>query len=473
MPESSSVKNTIHFETLGCRLNQDETEGAARAFRESGFNVCLGGASASSEEDENVILCIVNTCTVTTKAEQKARRIIRLLLQKYPESQVLVTGCYAELDGKDIKSIDERIVILSGEKKYLLKKLPEFLRKKIQSEDICFPLDSSAIQKYIDEYENDEHLDAFSLYTPVFEKHSRSSIKIQDGCNNNCSFCRIHLARGKSVSLSPEKILSRVRELEQSGHDEVVFTGVNLSQYAGKTPIGKTYSFSDLLEYLINGTESIKFRISSFYPQHVTKELSEIIKSPRVQPSFHLSIQSGSDRILKLMNRPYSRNEVYNAVSLLRQSKENPFISCDLIAGFPGESEDDFELTKSMCDDLDFSWIHAFPFSARPGTAAFSMKPKVPERIKDERCAWLNEKALRGKINYINLFNGKCLNAIVERKRFARWTCVTENFLHAEFSSPLIFEPGTEICVKIENPLEDNIKNGKETECSCTFESVK
>lgn len=457
------MKNIIHFETLGCRLNQDETEGAAHSFSEKGFVTDLKGISAKTETNEDVILAVINTCTVTTKAEQKARRLIRLMLQKYPQSVVLVSGCYAELDGDEIKKIDPRICILGGTKKFLLKMIPDYILQNNQ-------FDSVTLQSFIDGYKKSASvIDSFTLFTPVFSQHSRASIKIQDGCNNNCSFCRIHLARGKSVSLDVEEVLNRVMILENQGTGEVVFTGVNLSQYAGKNREGKIFSFKDLLEFLLEKTSRIKFRISSFYPQHITEELCCVLKHERVQPSFHLSIQSGSDRILKLMNRPYESSEVYKAVELLRKSKQNPFISCDIIAGFPSESEEDFEQTKEMCSSLHFAWVHAFPFSDRPGTVAFDMKPKIPERIKDERVKWLSDYSVDEKVKFIDGCRGLEFVATVERKRFARWTCVTSNFLHAEFEYSEILEKGSQVVVRIGEPLKDNIISGKETECTAVF----
>lgn len=457
------MKNIIHFETLGCRLNQDETEGAARCFFEKGFVADMKGISAKTDSSEDVVLSVINTCTVTTKAEQKARRLIRLMLQKYPCSVILVSGCYAELDGDDIKKIDPRICVLGGTKKFLLKIIPDYIRQHVD-------FDSISMQKFIDEYKTDDSLiNSFTLFTPVFSQHSRASIKIQDGCNNNCSFCRIHLARGKSVSLDVDEVLSRVKLLEDHGMGEAVFTGVNLSQYAGKNGDGKIFSFKDLLHLLLENTKKIKFRVSSFYPQHITEELCEILKNDRVQPSFHLSIQSGSDRILDLMKRPYDSCTVYKAVELLRKTKNNPFISCDIIAGFPSETEEDFVKTMNMCNDLHFAWVHAFPFNDRPGTAAFDMKPKIPERIKDERVKWLTDYSISEKIRFIENCRDLEFAATVERKRFARWTCVTSNFLHAEFEYSGMLEKGDQVVVKISDPIKENIVSGKETECDAEF----
>lgn len=489
----------IHFETLGCRLNQDETEGAARVFSVSGFIPDMEAVMARTEVNEKVILSVINTCTVTSKAEQKARRLMRLLAEKYPNAPVLVTGCYAELDIEEICNVvPGRICVLPGSKKFLLSQIAqEMADGELSFVKGLFNLAhlSDFIARKVVEYENvnqrslspvasngikNQKLDSFTLYTPLFEKHSRASIKVEDGCNNNCAYCRIHLARGKAVSLDVDTVIDRVKDLERQGAREVVFTGVNLSQYAGLKSDGGRASFNELLKRLLTETTKIKFRVSSFYPQHITPELCETLRDERVQPSFHLSIQSGSDRILNLMNRPYKLEAVLRAAALLREAKGNPFISCDIIAGFPGESEDDFEETRKMCKEIGFGWIHAFPFSPRPGTTAYTMKPQIPERIKDERVKWLTQTAIQGKLDYINSFKGKVVSAIVENSRAQRTQsskkrilhAVTENFLHVECAlsdDDQTFNPGSVVYVKILEPLEENIRGGKEIECTASL----
>lgn len=478
-------KKIIHFETLGCRLNQDETEGAARAFVHSGYVSDLESVTASTEINLDTIFCVVNTCTVTGKAEQKARRIIRLLLEKYPRAVVLVTGCYAEVDGKSIKSIcPNRVVVLKGTMKYVIAKIASRMAedKDLFDSDgyLCFnemeSLVDSCVQSSIKPQKlvSLEGLNAFSLYTPVFEKHSRGSIKVQDGCNCACSFCRIHLARGKSISLDAGEVIRRVQQIESSGINEVVFTGVNLSQYSSVDESGNKIDFSDLLTLVLKNTSKIALRVSSFYPQSVNEKLCNVLADPRIQPFFHLSIQSGSDRILELMRRPHSLEHVAKSIELIRKAKENPFISCDIIAGFPGETEEDFSKTKKLCELSNFAWIHAFPYSPRPDTPAAVMKNQIPERIKGERVKWLTEKAVEGKIGYVNYWKGRTVSAIVENSRALRNSseekiihAVTENFLHVEcpVEDSREFVSGQKISVKIISPDEESIKGGKEVEC--------
>lgn len=488
------MKNySVHFETLGCKLNQIETEALARTFSDEGFLPDLEPITAAAQISENTILCVINTCTVTTKAEQKARRLIRLLLSKYPKAAVVATGCYAELDKSIIESIDEKVSVIRGSRKDLLAALPKrfsaFVSEKAENEisaeksaEFVKALANETEALYSEKAEEKKLAPQFLLYTDTFQTHSRASIKIQDGCSNSCTYCRIHLARGKSVSLDVATVLERVQQLENAGQKEVVFTGVNLSQYRGALE-SHHEDFAGLLKILLENTSNIAFRISSFYPEHITERLCQILKNPRIRPSFHLSIQSGSDEILKAMKRQYKAEDVYRAVNLLREAKENPFIACDIIAGFPGESEEDFAKTKKMCEDLHFSWIHAFPFSPRPGTPAYTMTPKIPERIKGERVAWLTECAKREKIAYIESFKGKKISAIVENSRADRILlkkpsvihAVTENFLHAEINVAKISEStkaGDEILIEVKEPLIQKIMVGSEAELSAEFISL-
>ncbi len=469
------MNQTIHFETLGCRLNQAESEGAARFFTDSGFSVTMEPFTAKSY-DESTILCIINTCTVTAKAEQKARRIIRMLLKCCPNCAVAVTGCYAQLDQKEIMKIDDRVCVLGGQHKGSLADLPSLLKKIIEENpSISGNQLSRKIQNFFDK-ENNSSLQniitsPFRLATDVFINHSRSSLKIQDGCNCVCTYCRIRLARGKSVSLGAEEVLNRVKALESAGQSEVVITTVNISQYISEYN-GGVLRFAELLELILSHTSSIKIRISSLYPEIVDEKLASLLENPRVCPYFHISVQSGSDEVLSKMKRPYKIEAVYRATELLRKAKKNPFIACDIIAGFPGESEADFDLTIKMLEECKFTYVHAFPFSPRPGTEAFKMRPMVPNYETDKRIARLEEFNKKSKTAYINSFAGQILPAVCESLHRARLVrdrviihAVTENFLHCQLvfsnNDKNLPKAGSMIFVRIVRPLQENEVTGE------------
>lgn len=469
---------TIRIETLGCRLNQIESEAAAHYFLKD-FDVQMQGLSAKTTEDKNTVLVIINTCTVTQKAEQKARRIIRLALKKYENAALLITGCYAQLSAPELLKMDKRIIVLGGQIKSRLVEVPSLLKNylednKWKAEAFADFLNNSIKSKPQEKLNFPE--ESFKLAGTSFLSHSRAALKIQDGCNNNCSYCAIHMARGHSVSIDAEVAIKRVQELEEKGNEEVVLTTVNIGQYKSEYK-GKEIRFPGLLKLLLENTKTIRFRISSLYPEVVDDEFCSVIKDERVQPHFHLSVQSGSNKILKLMNRVYKAEDVLKACKKLKTAKENPFIACDIITGFPGETNEDFDLTYKLCKDCDFTWIHAFPYSERPGTKAIELPQKVPQSVSDERARKLNELAVKNKIEYIKLFIDRPMDAILETVKSSQlfagniihYHAVTSNFLHCEIISKETREQRKLVKIKILSPMEDRIQKGGELEARAVF----
>jgi threonylcarbamoyladenosine tRNA methylthiotransferase MtaB len=393
----------VAFRTLGCKLNQLETESVADAFSQAGAIIRPFGEEAD--------LYIVNTCTVTGKAEQKARRVMRQALLQNPRALVLVTGCYAQMDPEGLALVHPRTVVLPGDEKSALLLLADWLQDNWQGH--------GDLQDAVLEWKSGlagttatpdtAVLDRFAYHPKTFAFHSRPSIKIEDGCNNRCAYCRVCLARGPAISLPHDRVLVRVLELERAGKAEVVLTGINLAQYRDGT-----MRFPNLLSYILGHTEKIRFRISSYEPELIDEAFLRAFADPRVQPHVHLAVQSGSSAVLRRMARPYAAERIAEAVTALRKTRDNPFIAADMIAGFPGETDAEFQETLSLCRDLDFAWIHPFPFSARPGTKAFDMRPKVPERVAGERVAALSELARTGKARYVERTIGKIVGVILE-----------------------------------------------------------
>lgn len=411
-----------------------ESEALADYFLQAGFSLY-----GKALDPLRVVLCFVNTCTVTSKAEQKCRRIIRFCVKKFPNALVLVSGCYAQLEKNEIEKIASSVECFPGIQKGFLARFPKYFYAellKAKSEGCSVELSKRILSSFREtlyysvknksgissnllrpknlkeaETKNIKELAqrAFDLNTSNFAFHSRASLKVQDGCNSACSFCRIHLARGKSVSLDCDEAVARARQIEKAGKNEIVLTGVNLSQYNFDG-----VAFPALLKKLLNGTERVKFRISSFYPEAVDADFLEAVQDERICPYFHLSVQSGSERILKLMRRPYNVENIYKACENLRRIKDCVFLGADIIAGFPSETEEDFEKTFQLCKDLSFEHIHSFPFSARPGTEAYNLKPKVPERIAGKRLARLHELSEENYFSYLKAVQGKTFSGIVE-----------------------------------------------------------
>jgi len=445
---------SVLVQTLGCKLNQLESEAFCDAFTHAGFELSSGGDSPS--------IIVINTCTVTSKADQKARRAIRKALRDYPDSCVLVTGCYAQLNQTEVMQCavgepSQRLFALKGMGKESILNLPRYL---CNGEEI-----SRAVKTwYEDETAGDSlnrqrRKDSVFQFNPQrFYGHTRGFLKIQDGCDRHCTYCRVCLARGASVSLDAEQALSRLRVLEET-HGEAVITGVNICQYRDE----KAGSLGELLDFLLRGTEKIALRLSSLAPNSIDENLVKVLSHERIRPHFHLSIQSCSEKILEKMGRGYNREIIENAITMLRKEKDDPFLACDIIAGFPGETNEEFEKTHELCKKADFAWIHVFPFSKRPGTPAWSFPETVSETEKTHRVQILTSLARQGRAEYVKRWLGREVAVLIENGSFSKSGCggVSENYLKLfvrhDGQMP---QPGSLLRCKISSEYENEIKAG-------------
>jgi threonylcarbamoyladenosine tRNA methylthiotransferase MtaB len=393
------------FYTLGCKLNQVETEALAFSFSENGIQ------TAKTERFADII--IINTCTVTSKSEQKARRILRQFLRRCPDALVVITGCYAQVEYDYLVktfTVKDKVAVIRQEDKDLLLDLPPFLfkhpgfRKGRREEKL------GLVREYLKEKESRAR-DAFSFHAPKYTFHRRAFLKIQDGCNGSCAYCRVPLARGTSISLDTMEIGKRVEELIAFGFREIVLTGVNISSYRHQD-----YDLAALMNLLLTSTQNVRFRLSSLEPEAVDERLCKAIDHDSVCPHFHLPVQSGSDRILKSMKRAATTKIIRRAVEYLREIKPDAFIAADVIAGFPGESDEDFALSYSFLQELPIHKLHVFPFSPRPGTIAAGMKPQVPSIKIKGRSLSLIKLSDRLLADYLLLWRGKEVEVILEKK---------------------------------------------------------
>lgn len=441
----------VAFCAVGCKLSQAETEALAFSFRQAGFPV-----SPMPPWIEGPGIVVVGTCTVTSKADRKTRALIRRALRKNPESCVIATGCYAKLDPLEIEQIEaecaadaddgddgggggmagrpgsgaadgasragahhaqaagaRRLFVPppgkggAGADKSALLGLPGHLRAEALRGRGLF----SAMESWMAQAGGAPRgePDPFGLMPEEFSFRSRGYLKVQDGCGNACSYCRARLARGPSASLPPDAALAQARALEERGCAEIVIAGMSIAQYRHSG-----FGLARLLEHLLGGTKSIALRLSSLEPDGIGADLAAAASSPRVRPHFHISAQSGSDAVLRAMGRAYPARAVEEAAALLRSAKENPFLACDMISGFPGETEADFALTAGLCERVGFAWIHSFPFSPRPGTPAFSLPGRVGEREAKRRAGALAAMALSGRRKYAAAWIGRELSAVSE-----------------------------------------------------------
>ena len=403
----------VFIYTLGCRVNQCESEAIAESFAKAGHSVL--------KSHEEADLAIVNTCTVTSKAEQKARREIRLFSKTAP---VLVTGCYAQVNPKEIEDLADNVVVLPLMRKPELLGLASFMDEH-RSLDVLKEIREFAKER------REGYGGLFDFAPSQFSYHSRSYLKIQDGCDNNCGFCRVHIARGPSFSLDSDTVVQRALEIEKQGYHEIVLTGVNLTMY-DHTNRG----LGGLLEKLLAAVgPDMRFRLSSLEPDHIDDLLLEQLKDPRMQPYFHIPIQSAADKVIKRINRTYDSNHLEYVISRLREIKDDPFLACDIITGLPGEGDEEFEITRSFLERHGFALMHVFPFSPRPDTALYRAKDRVPENIRDERALVLRNLSARLNKAYTERQVGKEAEIILEGRRTGRWHGLTGNYMKLDVTN--------------------------------------
>lgn len=350
------LKAALH--NLGCKVNAYETEAMAQILEKNGYEIVPFSDIAD--------VYIVNTCSVTNMADRKSRQMLHKAKSKNKEAIVVATGCYVQTATEQIKedlAID--IIIGNNRKKEIVNILNEYIKDKEKTHVIDI--------NNTDEYED------FQLST--LTEHTRAHIKIQDGCNNFCSYCIIPYARGRIRSRKLESIKEEMTNLAQNGFKEVVLTGINLGFYKDED---KTLIDVIELAQAIDGIERI--RLGSVDPEIITPEFIDRLKyADKMCPHFHLSLQSGCDSVLKNMNRHYNTKEYVEKCNLIRSIYENPAITTDIIVGFPGESDEDFETTVQFAKDVGFSQIHVFKYSKRSGTVAANMPNQIDEKVKTLR----------------------------------------------------------------------------------------
>lgn len=395
-------QRTVAFHTLGCKLNFSETSTLSRTLEREGF--------VKKEFEEEADVYVINTCSVTENADKECRQLVRRIQRKAPQSLVVVTGCYAQLKPKEIAEIPGVDLVLGAAEKFNLSQHLRQLTKgdptRISSCDI-------------------EEVTGFHSSYSINDR-TRTFLKVQDGCDYNCSFCTIPQARGKSRSDSIANVMRQAEELAEKGVKEIVLTGVNLGDF-GKGPDGakkSEESFYDLIVRLdgVGGIE--RFRISSIEPNLLTSNIIAFVAGSRkFMPHFHVPLQSGSNEILSAMRRRYRRELYAERVEQIKSLMPHCAIGVDVIVGFPGESEARFRETFGFLHQLDVSYLHVFTYSERDNTKALELKPVVPMQVRHERNKILRNLSYqktqyfterhRGQVRKV-LFEGKGKNGLME-----------------------------------------------------------
>jgi threonylcarbamoyladenosine tRNA methylthiotransferase MtaB len=365
MPQAKSVA----FHTLGCKLNYSETSTLSRMLEADGFT--------KKDFEEEADVYVINTCSVTENADKECRQLVRRIQRRAPSSMVVITGCYAQLKPKEIAEIEGVDLVLGAAEKFNLAQHLEGLTKG-DSTKIC-SCDIEDVQGFNSSYSINDR--------------TRTFLKVQDGCDYNCSFCTIPLARGHSRSDSIEGVLKNVSELASTGTKEIVLTGINLGDFGKGNEGGKKReeNFYDLVQELDKADGIERFRISSIEPNLLSNEIIEFVAtSKKFMPHFHIPLQSGSNRVLAQMRRRYQRELYADRIAHIKELMPHCCIGVDVIVGFPSESDEDFKDCFDFLHSIDVSYFHVFTYSERSNTLALDIKPVVPMHIRHER-----NKALR------------------------------------------------------------------------------
>jgi threonylcarbamoyladenosine tRNA methylthiotransferase MtaB len=411
------MPQTFFVENFGCRAEQADGAAIERQLLQRGF--------ARSERREDAQVVVLNTCTVTAQADKDARAAIRRVHRENPGTKILVTGCYAQRAPEEIAELPGVTWVVGNSHKSKVAEVvapPAFvpISTLVRASDSIFVSDIFA------------HTEL--LAAPVFEpsthsEKTRPNLKVQDGCNNRCSFCIIPFTRGQSRSLDLNEAVREVDELVAAGYKEVVVSGINLGRWG--RDFGRQARFEDLVRGILERTTLEKLRISSVEPMDWSDELIELVaSSPRIAKHAHVPLQSGSDAILRRMHRKYRPWHYEERIRKIRSAMQDAAIGADVMVGFPGETDELFEESRAFIESLPFTYLHVFTYSARPGTPAAEMADQVAVEVARERNRILRELAAEKNLEFRKSFVGKTISAItLHRSDESRTEALTDNFL--------------------------------------------
>ena len=403
----------VAFITLGCKVNQYETNAMAQKFLEKGYEVV--------EHTEFANIYIINTCTVTNMSDRKSRQMLRRVKELNKNAIVVACGCYAQVAKKELEKIKEVDLILgNNEKKDIVSYVEKFEKNKKKELEV-----ENVMQKK----------NFVEFGSVVYTEKTRAVIKVQDGCDRFCSYCIIPYARGRVRSRKPEKIISEINKIAKEGIKEVVITGIHIASY-GKDFKDENYKLIDLLEEInkIKGIERI--RLGSLEPLLITEEFVErLVKLEKICHHFHLSLQSGCDETLKRMNRRYNTEEFRKVVKLLRKNYKDVNLTTDIIVGFPGETEEEFKKTYEYLKEIKFYKMHVFKYSKRQGTKAAEMKEQIDGNKKEERSRKLIELSNKNEKEYNEQYIGKEVEILWEEEKDNIYKGHTKNYILAYYEN--------------------------------------
>lgn len=419
----------VFFHTLGCKVNQYETQEMREQLKTAGYEI--------TENESSADIFIINSCTVTSESDRKTRQCVRHYKKSYPNAAVVLTGCVPQSFPEDAEKLTEADIVLGNRNN---SKLAAALNEYFQKGERVLNMT---------EHEKNEAL--ISSGITDFEERTRAIVKIEDGCDRFCSYCIIPKARGRVRSKDIEKIKNEVNALANSGYTEIVLVGINLSAYGKNTD-------KDLSDAIFAAAENEKverIRLGSLEPDHLTDDLlRKMAMCKKLCPQFHISLQSGCDQTLKRMNRHYTASDYKKLCNTLREKFPECTLTTDIMVGFPGETQEDFEETKAFAQEIGFEKIHIFPYSRRSGTVADKMSGQIDKAVKTQRAAELSAAACEIRREFLKKQIGKTLSVLTEGKERDGFSFgYTANYTPVKFNG--IAQIGSVADIKITSSNQD------------------
>ena len=412
---------TVGILTLGCKVNTYESEYIVHILKEHGYII--------KEFDDICDVYIINTCTVTNTSDIKSRKMIRKAIRKNPDACVVAMGCFIEAN-KDFQLPGLDIILGNRDKSKIIELLDEWFLKQEEIRRLYSTLPREFEDMYINE----------------FPGRTRAFVKIQDGCENFCSYCIIPFVRGKCRSKNPDEVIDEITDLVNHGYQEVVLTGIHTGNYG----VDLDTNFASLLKRVVAIPGLLRLRISSIEITELTKDVLEVIRdSSIIVDHMHIPLQAGSNHVLSLMNRKYDLDYYFNKIKEIREVRPNIAITTDVIVGFPGESEEDFLETIDTCKKVGFTKIHVFPYSERKGTKAMELPDHIEPSVKKERARRLLLVSKELECSYYASFVGSEVTVLVEEEKDGKSYGHTDNYLHVEI--PSVLPHNTFVKVKIQS----------------------
>ncbi len=431
----SEPKNKkVSFTTLGCKVNQYDSDAMRTLFIQKGYQ--------TAENDENADVYVINTCSVTSIGDRKSRQMVRRIRRNHPDSIIVVAGCYAQLAPETFEKMGDVDVIVGLQNR---SHIVEYVEKAAQEKTTLNVVTDIMSAK---EFEN-------LSVSPEGEVKTRAFIKVQEGCDNYCTFCIIPYARGRLKSRKKEDAIEEIKHLVSQGYREIVLTGIHLGNYGKDLHDGTT--LSSLVDDLLKIPDLLRIRLGSIESVELSDELIDLIKNePRVCRHLHLPIQSGSDDVLRAMNRHYRLAQYKKLIEDLKIKIPNLSLTTDLIVGFPGETEKNFQETLSTLEELQFSAIHIFPYSRRTGTPAASYPDQISPDVKKDRLHRVQELERKLSASYRSRFLHQVVRVLVEEEKKGYFEGLSDEYIRVSIKDRDV-ERGKLYSVRIEEVTEEGL----------------